>query len=901
MKIKIWALAVAVCLLAVFGVYAAINPSVIGVKKTLVYEGASMEVPPLVFEKMWYSNNFIEASTIEVKLAENSKLGVDAITVTNYEVLDGEDFVYEIYKDTENNSVIIECVEVKGVIRLTVSYTDGEKDYSTSCYAVNYSNDEQYTINVPEEGNIAFNPVVETVTGFKPFVINTFINRSFVNETDPVTLNDLNLAEITVLDGESFNPISEEVCEYKVYGNQFVEFFPKKACKIMLVAKVNDEIFMNMDITVTGNPVADITLSESASTLKVGEELNLSATITGEDPQEEVSNPELKWDVLNTQTGEYNDDSVCSLEIIDNANVVVRTVAPGSCQIIATNIYGTPVQGICNVTVKGEDPARVIIDRNQAQITMDDTLKLSASIKPDNASQLVVWKAVDEEGLESDIVSVDSEGNVTPLAIGTAYVQAICSENPELKDVCEVTVSDVEPEGIEISRTSLTLKAGESFKLFATVYPEKLVNKNLVWESSDKSAVYVGQSGQVTAIYPGVYTITVKTKAEPVKEATCTVTVLDEVLQKVEVVGIPDEFYVGDSAKASLVFTPDNVKVKKATWKSSNKSVLYVSGSGQLLGSSAGNATLIVTPEATGEPIEINIQVKEHVSNTIKIEGNHTMKVGDENPLTVSYGEEPMTYPAVTWASSDKNGLYVTGGNLVANKPGTYRITAVNKKHTDLIATFDITVESAVTRVWISETEKTAQVGETFTLEAEASRGRAADDVFWGSYNKAVTWSWTAGDQTTDRKGIHVSKGYVQVFKPGVYNIIATSVENPTVSRTCVLTVPEIKAEEIIFSEEYFAGMFEKITMYVGDSLKVQPIQFTPENTYNKKLVYSYGNGTSKTSLYVGKNGQLIAYKRGYWFVDVENPASGYKKTICIQVLEKQTIEPGTEGPGEFD
>ncbi|MBQ0105939.1 MAG: Ig-like domain-containing protein [Armatimonadetes bacterium] len=891
MKIKIWALAVAVCLLAVFGVYAAINPSVIGVKKTLAYEGASMEVPPLVFEKMWFYN---DGNSIEIKLAEGSKIGVADIGSCVYDVLDGEDFVADMHEDEANNSIVIETKNVKGVISFTAEYTYDGKDYSTTCYAVNNFEEDYYVANVPEEGNIEFNPVVEKVTGFKPFVINIFINLPFINNSEePVGLNDLNLEAIDVLDGETMQPISEEVCEYKVYGNQYVEFFPKKACTIKLIAKVNDDIFKDMDITVTGNPVADITLSESTSALKVGDELNLSATITGEDPQEEVSNPELKWDVLNTQTGEYNDDSVCSLEITDNENVVVKAVALGECQIIATNIYGEPVQGTCNVTVKGGDAVRVIIDRDQAQITMADTLKLSASIKPDFASQLVAWKAVDAEGYESTVVSVDTEGNVTPLAIGTAYVQAVCAENPEIKDVCEVTVSDVDPEGIEISRTSLTLKAGEKFKLFATVYPEKLVNKNLVWESSDKTGVYVGQSGQVSAIYPGEYTITVKTKAEPVKEATCAVKVLDEELLNVELAGVPEEFYVGDKAQASLVFTPDNVKVKSAKWSSSDKNILYVGGSGQLLGEGIGTATLTVVPEATGEPITVDIQVKEYVSGMIRIEGDSSIKTGESKTLTVSYGDEPMTYPAVIWTSSNKNGLYVKGGVITASIPGIYTITATNYKHPELYDSFTVTVESGVEDVLLSEYKKTAQVGDSFTLTATVLPEKSL-------ISSRVIWSWIAGDQETDPKGIYISAGKVKVYKPGVYNITATSAENPNASATCVLTVPEIMAEKIIFSDEYFLGI-EMITVHVGETIQINPV-FDPIDTYNKTLVYKYGNGYTKSDIYIGTAGKIKAYKEGMYAVIVEYPRNPVLKTYIIINAEKaETIEPGSDVPSSSD
>lgn len=77
--------------------------------------------------------------------------------------------------------------------------------------------------------------------------------------------------------------------------------------------------------------------------------------------------------------------------------------------------------------------------------------------------------------------------------------------------------------GVELNQTSLTLTAGETETLTATVAPSNATNKSVTWESSDESVATVA-AGVVTAVAVGTCTITVTT-VDGSKTATCDVTV----------------------------------------------------------------------------------------------------------------------------------------------------------------------------------------------------------------------------------------------------------------------------------------------------------------------------------------------------------------------------------------
>lgn len=75
---------------------------------------------------------------------------------------------------------------------------------------------------------------------------------------------------------------------------------------------------------------------------------------------------------------------------------------------------------------------------------------------------------------------------------------------------------------------TLSMKAGKTKQLTATVIPENATNKNIIWESSDEEVAVVSDDGLVTAIAKGKVVITAKTEDGSVK-ASVTITVSSNV------------------------------------------------------------------------------------------------------------------------------------------------------------------------------------------------------------------------------------------------------------------------------------------------------------------------------------------------------------------------------------
>ena len=118
-----------------------------------------------------------------------------------------------------------------------------------------------------------------------------------------------------------------------------------------------------------------------------------------------------------------------------------------------------------------------------------------------------------------EIAEVSNNGTVTAKALGTATITATVGSYTA---TCEVTVA-VPVTGVSLDKATMSLTAGSTGTLTATITPENATNKNLTW-TSDNEAVVAVSDGVVSAVAAGTANITVTT-ADGGKTATCVVTV----------------------------------------------------------------------------------------------------------------------------------------------------------------------------------------------------------------------------------------------------------------------------------------------------------------------------------------------------------------------------------------
>jgi uncharacterized protein YjdB len=163
----------------------------------------------------------------------------------------------------------------------------------------------------------------------------------------------------------------------------------------------------------------------------------------------------------------------------------------------------------------------VTLGEPDLSVMIGATGTLTATVSPDNAlNKDVTWSSDDES-----IATVDASGVVTGVAEGTTTI-TVETVDGGFTASCTVTVT-LQPTrvtGVALDPSTLTLTAGETGTLSATLTPGNAANQNVTWTSNNANAATVDANGVVTAVAEGTATITVETE-DGGFTASCTVTV----------------------------------------------------------------------------------------------------------------------------------------------------------------------------------------------------------------------------------------------------------------------------------------------------------------------------------------------------------------------------------------
>lgn len=131
---------------------------------------------------------------------------------------------------------------------------------------------------------------------------------------------------------------------------------------------------------------------------------------------------------------------------------------------------------------------------------------LTVTLTPQNASVGVTWMSMDES-----VATVDQTGCVRAIYGGRTFIIA---QAGSLKKGCAVTVFS-RIERIEIQEGSpFELTVGKSAILHVNFYPERALNRKLVWRSSNEAVVSVS-GGVITGNVVGEAIITAVSEDNP--------------------------------------------------------------------------------------------------------------------------------------------------------------------------------------------------------------------------------------------------------------------------------------------------------------------------------------------------------------------------------------------------
>ncbi len=148
----------------------------------------------------------------------------------------------------------------------------------------------------------------------------------------------------------------------------------------------------------------------------------------------------------------------------------------------------------------------VSLDTSYTTMSVGDTLKLKATVKPKNAEiKDVTWKTSDK-----NIATVDTNGNVTAKGDGVVTI-TVTTKDQNKTAICTINVVSSKVTSITIPKSTYYLRVGETLNITPTITPADASNKEYTVESTDLTVITVNGK-ELNAVGEGTATVIFTTK-----------------------------------------------------------------------------------------------------------------------------------------------------------------------------------------------------------------------------------------------------------------------------------------------------------------------------------------------------------------------------------------------------
>ena len=275
----------------------------------------------------------------------------------------------------------------------------------------------------------------------------------------------------------------------EVYGGQ--QFIEREAAEIPETPETPKDV-----------KVQQITLTPSASSVVVGESLQIAAKVLPEN----ATNTTLKWKITpenilkpTATAGQFTAQQV------------------GEALVRAEAADGSGVSAECRVVVKPRLVQSISLNATQKDLVVGDSFTLTATLSPENATNRnIVWKLV-----SGDAISLSNTGVIQAKKVGEALVRAEAADGSGITAGCKVVVKPRLVQTISLKLEKDTVAVGEHFTVTADVLPKNATNRTLLWSVSDPLLLKHLGAGSFEALKTGSVTITAQARDGSKQEASC--------------------------------------------------------------------------------------------------------------------------------------------------------------------------------------------------------------------------------------------------------------------------------------------------------------------------------------------------------------------------------------------
>lgn len=512
-------------------------------------------------------------------------------------------------------------------------------------------------------------------------------------------------------------------------------------------------------------PATKVSIAGAASALKVGETCQLSATVEPADSTDKAA-----WS--------SSDEAVLKVD----QSGLVTAVGNGSAVVTATAGSVSAETGAIQVTTP---VSGVSLDASSLQLYAGaDASKLTATVSPATASnQAIAWSSSDDK-----VATVDQDGNVAPVAPGTATITATTADGGFAAS-CTVTV-DQHATGIKLDKHVAAIVGAGTVELKATVEPDNATNRGVVWSSSDEGVATVDANGIVASAGKGEAVITAKTEDGGMVD-TCKIIVVNPA-NAIEFESVSANLIKGQELSIAPVLKgslPGAVSDPTfVSWESSNSEVASVAGdikSATIAALKTGDSTISLRIATSGE-IDLGdgskqgyvstasqictVTVTNPVQSVTLSETSKTVTVGEVDSFRLSAVVDPADGDGaneVSWSSSNEAVATVAAdGTVSIKKAGAASITATSGGKS---ASCALTVNPAIVQAESGDAGFTVSVEVSDPqLAKELQKAQGGDglnlavqavDQLVGPAKDAVSTLTAAGSTIAETFDVHFEKG----------------------------------------------------------------------------------------------------------------------------------------------
>lgn len=605
----------------------------------------------------------------------------------------------------------------------------------------------------------------------------------------------------------------------------------------VIKAVTKDGSFQQQCKVVVIQPVTGINLGMDSLRIARGKTKTLTATVLPED----ATNKDIIWS--------SSDDTIATVSV----SGVVTAKAAGNVSITATSADGAFSQS-CNVSVF-VSATGVKLTTKTLTIPKGDKRILTANVLPTDAeNKELVW-----ESSNTNVARVNEAGQVTGRTKGTAKI-TVTTKDGGYTDSCIVEVVQLATD-VTLDFTSISINAGKTKTLVATVKPSTASDKTVTWKSSNKKVATVSSKGVVTAVAAGTANITA-TSGDGNASVYCKVTVTQPPTG-VSLSSKTLKVAIGKTGTLTAKVKPDNVSNKNVNWKSSNEKIATVSENGVIKGIKAGTVKITATTMDGKFSATCSVTVYTAVKSVKLNKTSLTLKYGNSTTITPTISPSNATYKTVTWSSSDTDVATVDKDGKVKAVGVGYAVITAKTTQGSKTATCQVNVVKPVKGIKVNKTSIRIEVGDKYSLKATISPTDAS--------NKTVSW------KTSDKSVATVSSnGTVTAKKLGKTTITVTTADGAYTAKCTVNVVNKVTGVKLNASAK---------TLYLNKTLTLKAT-VSPSNATDKTVKWSSSDTAVAT---VSSKGVVTSVKPGTAVITAKTTDGSFMAKCTVTVKRAVT------------